>query len=108
MKTKRILTTLVVSSMMIGATAMTSGCKREPVERTETQRSVDENLSESVRAALRSSASFKFPDVQVTAFNGSVQLSGYVVSEEQKKNAEALTKEVPGVVSVENKISLKK
>jgi osmotically-inducible protein OsmY len=107
MKTNPILTALVVGAILSGGTALTSGCKPAPVERTATERSVDEKISVAVKAALENSASFKFPDVQVTSFNGKVQLSGFVVSADQKKSAEAITKEVPGVVSVENKISLK-
>ncbi|MEO5960254.1 MAG: BON domain-containing protein [Opitutaceae bacterium] len=107
MKTNPILT-LVVSAILSGGTALTSGCKPAPVERTATERSVDEKLSEAVKAALGNSASFKFPDVQVASFSGKVQLSGFVISADQKKSAESIAKEVPGVVSVENKISLKK
>jgi osmotically-inducible protein OsmY len=107
MKTHPILTTLVVGAILSGSTALTSGCKPAPPERTATERSVDEKISEAVKAALGNSASFKFPDVQVASFNGKVQLSGFVLSADQKKSAEAITKGVPGVVSVENKISLK-
>ncbi|MEO7698116.1 MAG: BON domain-containing protein [Opitutus sp.] len=108
MKTTPILTTLVVSVILSGAIAFTSGCKPAPVERTATERSVDEKLSEAVKAALGNSSSFRFPDVQVASFNGKVQLSGFVVSADQKQSAETLAKAVPGVESVENKISLKK
>lgn len=108
MKTNPILTTLVVSAILSGGTALTIGCKPASVERTATERSVDEKISDAVKAALGNSPSFKFPDVQVASFNGKVQLSGFVVSEDQKKSAEDISKKVPGVVSVENKISLKK
>jgi len=107
MKTNPIITTLVVIVILCGGTALTSGCKPAHPERTATERSVDDKLSETVKAALGNAASFKFPDVQVTAFNGKVQLSGFVVSADQKKSAEAIAREVPGVASVENKISLK-
>lgn len=108
MKTNPILTTLVVGAILSGGTALTSGCKPAPVERTSTDRSVDEETSEAVKAALGNATSFKFPDVQVASFNGKVQLSGFVVSADQKKSAETIAAEVPGVVGVENKISLKK
>jgi osmotically-inducible protein OsmY len=108
MKTNPTLTALAVSAILSGGTALTSACKPAPVERTATERSVDEKLSESVKAALGNSSSFKFPDVQVTSFKGKVQLSGFVLSADLKKSAETITKGVPGVVSVENKISLKK
>lgn len=108
MKTNPILTALVMSAILSGGTALTSGCKPTPPERTATERSVDGQISETVKAALGNSASFKFPDVQVISFNGKVQLSGFVVSEDQKQSAETIAKAVPGVVSVENRISLKK
>lgn len=108
MKTNPILTALVLSALLSGSTALTSGCKPAPVERTATERSVDAQLAEAVKAALETSSSFKFPDVQVASFNGRVQLSGFVVSADQKISAETIAKAVPGVVSVENKISLKK
>ena len=109
MKTHSLLSTLLVSAILSAGTLVTSGCKpAAPVERSAADRSVDEKLSEAVTVALRSSASFKFPDVQVASFNGNVQLSGFVVSADQKTSAETIAKGVPGVVSVENKISLKK
>jgi hyperosmotically inducible protein len=108
MKNNTILTTIIVTAILSGGTALMSGCKPATVERTATERSVDEKLSEAVKAALGNSASFRFPDVQVASFNGKVQLSGFVVSADQKTSAEVITKAVPGVVSVENKISLKK
>lgn len=108
MKTKPTLPALVLFAVFASGIALTSGCKPAPVERTTTERSVDDKLSEAVKIAFGRSPSFKFPDVQVASFNGNVQLSGFVVSEDQKKSAEAMAKEVPGVLSVENKISLKK
>lgn len=107
MKTNPIFAALVVSAILSGSTALTGGCKPAPVERTATERSVDDQLSEAVKGALGNSASFKFPDVQVASFNGRVQLSGFVVSGDQKKSAETISKQVPGVVSVDNKIALK-
>jgi hypothetical protein len=43
----------------------------------------------------------------VRTFDGVVQLSGFVNSEEQKRRAEELARQVPGVVEVQNSISLK-
>ncbi|MDQ6914112.1 MAG: BON domain-containing protein [Verrucomicrobiota bacterium] len=61
-----------------------------------------------MKATFGSSPSFKFPDVEVACFKGRVQLSGFVVSGDQKAAAENLAKNVPGVAAVENKISLKR
>ncbi len=108
MKRTLILPTLLASTLLTLATVLTSGCKPAPVERSVTDRAVDEKVSKAVKAALENSPSFKFPDVQVASFNGKVQLSGFVISADQKKSAEVIAKEVPGVASVENKITLKK
>ena len=83
-------------------------CKREPVERTSVEEQEDEKLVQEVKASFNNSPSFKFPDVQVAAYKGTVQLSGFVVSEDQKRSAENLAKSVPGVNTVENGISLKR
>lgn len=85
-----------------------TACQRAPVERTATERQQDEKLAQEVKASFGNSPSFKFPDVEVAAYKGTIQLSGFVVSDEQKSTAEELAKGVSGVKSVENKISLKK
>ncbi len=96
-----------MAAVVISATSFT-GCKKEPVERTAADRQTDDNLADQVKAAFATSPSFKFPDVQVAAFKGAVQLSGFVISDDQKEAAETLAKNVSGVQSVENKISLKR
>jgi len=91
---------LCLSSGMIG-------CKQETLVRTDSEQQVDDDLALQVKTAFGQSPSFKFPDVQVAAFRGKIQLSGFVVSEDQKHSAETIAKGVPGVVAVENNISLK-
>jgi len=108
MKTNPILTSLVVFAILSGGAVFTSGCKPTSVDRTATERSADVNVAETVKTALSNSTSYKFPDVQVASFNGKVQLSGFVTSDDQREAAEAMTKALPGVASVENKISVKK
>lgn len=98
--------TVVASTVLVFGSTLT-GCKREAVERTTVEVHDDEKLTEQVKAALEKSAAFKFPDVQVTSFKAKVQLSGFVLTDEQKRSAETIAKGVPGVVAVENKISLK-
>lgn len=92
--------------ILLSSLALT-GCKREPVERTPAEHQDDQKLTEQVKATFKNSPSFKFPDVQVASFKGTVQLSGFVLSDDQKQAAETLAKGVPGVVTVENKISRK-
>ncbi|MBA3832908.1 MAG: BON domain-containing protein [Chthoniobacterales bacterium] len=106
MKTIRIMVTATGVAILLLSPALT-GCKRDPVERTSAEHQDDDKLTEQVKATFNNSPSFKFPDVQVASFKGTVQLSGFVLSDDQKQAAENLAKGVPGVVTVENKISRK-
>jgi osmotically-inducible protein OsmY len=106
MKTLRTLITAAGLAILLWSPALT-GCKQEAVERTLVERQEDDQLTEQVKATFKNSPSFKFPDVQVASFKGTVQLSGFVLSEEQKQAAEKLAKGVPGVMTVENRISRK-
>lgn len=102
------LTLTVGAAAILFATSSLSACNREPVERTSAERQEDEKLVQQVKATFNNSPSFKFPEVQVAAYKARVQLSGFVVSEDQKRSVENLAKNVPGVNEVENKISLKR
>ncbi len=104
---KTIYRSLSVAIAAIVISGSATSCKKESVERTTAEHQDDQKLAEQVKATFATSPSFKFPDVQVAAFRGTVQLSGFVVSDDQKQAAESLAKAVPGVQSVENKVSLK-
>lgn len=106
MKTLRTITAATAAAILLSVSGLTS-CHREPVERSASENQEDQKLAEAVQAAFASSPSFKFPDVAVASFKGTVQLSGFVVSDDQKEAAENLAKKVSGVKAVENKISLK-
>ncbi len=105
MKTMRVTVAATAAAILLSSLGLTS-CNREPVKRSAAEQEEDQQLVTQVTATFATSASFKFPDVQVAAFRKTVQLSGFVVSEDQKQDAEALAKDVPGVQAVENKISV--
>ena len=107
MKILRTITAAAAAAILLSVSGLTS-CRREPVVyRSASENQEDQKLAEAVKAAFASSPSFKFPDVAVASFKGTVQLSGFVVSDDQKEAAENLAKKVSGVKAVENKISLK-
>jgi len=106
MKTIRVFMAVTTVGLFCLSTGML-GCKQEPVVRTSNEQQVDNHLADQVKTAFGHSPAFKFPDVQVAAFKGKFQLSGFVVSEDQKSSSETIAKGVPGVVVVENNISLK-
>ena len=100
-----LLAALAITTLSLPAF---TGCQKAPVDRTAAEQQEDMKLAEKVKSTFATSSSFKFPDVQVAAFKGTVQLSGFVVSDDQKQAANALAKSVPGVQDVENEISLKR
>jgi osmotically-inducible protein OsmY len=102
-KYKLVAMSAIVLLLCTGVT----GCNKEASPRTEKGEQIDQHLIDEVRAAFDNSPAFKFPDVQVAAFKGTIQLSGFVSSDDQKSSAETITKRVPGVMKVENSISLK-
>lgn len=106
MKTIRLALFAAAASIWLSSSLLT-GCQKQPVERTSAEQQDDQKLANEVKATFAISNSFKFPDVQVAVFKGTVQLSGFVVSDDQKTAAANLAKTVPGVGSVENRISIK-
>ena len=106
MRTHRILFGWMVlgSFFLVGGVA---GCNTASAPRTAAEKQIDQELNQQVRAAFTNSPAFKFPDVQVAVFKSNVQLSGFVLGEDQKKFAGRLAKDVPGVLKVENGIALK-
>ena len=67
----------------------------------------DKVLVQKVKGALDDSEVYKFPDVKVNTYEGTVQLTGFVDTEEQKRKAEEITRNVRGVYNVQNQITLK-
>ena len=95
----------------MSALLLTSGCSmfrsEERGERTAGRVVDDTHLVAKVKDALRSEPVYKFSDVDVKAFNGVVQLSGFVNSQEQKQRAAELAQRVEGVAQVVDSIALK-
>jgi hyperosmotically inducible periplasmic protein len=67
----------------------------------------DKSIGSRVKDALSDNAEYKFDGVNVTSFKGTVQLSGFVDTYEQKNTASSITKQVQGVKDVVNNISVK-
>lgn len=76
-------------------------------KRTAGQYIDDKVLIQRVRAALGDSEVYKFPDVKVQTYRGTVQLTGFVTSPEQKQRAEEIARSVNGVYNIQNDIMMK-
>ena len=103
----RQLKLLLGAFMASGLVLLAAGCAGDRPERTAGQTIDDQAIARHVEEALRADPSYKFADVKVTAYEGKVQLSGFVEKGEQKGHAEDIAKKVPGVKEVKNDIALK-
>jgi hyperosmotically inducible periplasmic protein len=83
------------------------GRPRVETERTVGQKMDDKSLGSHVKDALDENAAYKFPEVKVNVYDGTVQLSGFVQTREQKSKAEEIAKATTTGVRVENKITVK-
>ena len=109
MKTK--LTSLGVALLIcfvlgIVATGLT-GCAGDRYNRSTGEYIDDKGLNTRVRGALSDNPDYKFDDVQVNSFRGTVQLAGFVNTSAQKSKAGQIAEDVPGVKDVENNITVK-
>ena len=103
MKTKSL--NLLVGIAPLVASLLFTGCIRDH-DRAMGRVLDDRSVAAKVKGALNDSPVYKFPHVLVTAYNGTVQLSGFVYKDEQKTEASEVAKRVPGVVEVINNISM--
>lgn len=83
------------------------GCSKTPTRQSTGEFVDDAVVTTKVKAALAQDPGVKARDVKVDTFKGTVQLSGFVDSAEQKKRAEEIARGVDGALQIENKIVLK-
>lgn len=76
-------------------------------ERSEGRASDDKRITSKVREELEQEPVYKYNNVDVRTFNGVVQLSGFVNTEDQKQKAADIASRVSGVAQVVNSITLK-
>jgi osmotically-inducible protein OsmY len=110
---KTTLKSMVLASLVAAGLGGVTGCDRydngenaSGTERTAGQQVDDEALASSVKSALNNDT-MKFPDVKVSVYKGTVQLSGFANTSEQRSQAAEVAGRVPNVQKVENNITLK-
>lgn len=89
------------------ACAGVSGCAGSRYEQSTGERIDDRATSLRVKKALADDTKYKYPQVEVKTFKGTVQLSGFANTREEKSCAGDIAKSVPGVKDVENNITVK-
>ncbi|HSO44433.1 MAG TPA: BON domain-containing protein [Rhodoferax sp.] len=103
-----------MSTLLAGVmTLYVAGCSKTeesasaPATSTTIGTDVDDGLlTARVKAALFDNIDIKSLDLKVETRKGEVLLSGYVLNQDQMENAVAIVSAVPGVVSVNNSVSL--
>ena len=83
------------------------GCTGTRYERSTGEYIDDKALNARVKSALADNPEYKFGDVNVTSFKGTVQLSGFVNTTDQKRMAGSIAERVKNVKTVENSITVK-
>jgi hypothetical protein len=97
---------LGVAVLGVGLLGCSTFQKKEGA-RTAGQVMDDKETTKRVEKALKEEPVYKFTDVDVTTYEGVVQLSGFVLSEEQKQRAATVAERVSGVSQLVNNITVK-
>jgi len=87
--------------------AVVTGCAGDRYHQSTGENIDDHATTMRVKSALGGNAEYKFDGVDVDTFKGTVQLSGWVNTRDQKSEAATIAKGVDGVKDVQNNISVK-
>jgi osmotically-inducible protein OsmY len=110
MKIKTNMFNLVIATALLAGTGgliATTGCASNRDGRSSGQYMDDKSLIARVQHALNDNPEYKFDGVNVDAYLGKVQLSGFVNTDDQKSKADDIAKQVQGVQDVINNITVK-
>lgn len=107
MKMKIITLFLVVCVGLPLITIGFTGCAGDRYNRSTGEYIDDKGLNMRVKSALCDNPEYKYGDVNVASFKGTVQLSGFVNSSDQRRKAGQIARGVEGVKDVENNITIK-
>jgi hyperosmotically inducible protein len=105
-KNKIVSAVLCLGLLTTAAVGTFTGCAGNQNDRSTGQYMDDKTLQHQVRDALNDNAEYKFDNVQVDVYRGTVQLSGFVQNGDQKDKAKDIAKNVQGVQTVENNITV--
>jgi osmotically-inducible protein OsmY len=98
--------TLFTSLSLVALTGIV-GCAGDRYSRSTGEYIDDKAVDMRVKSALADNPDYKFGDVKVTSYRGTVQLSGFANNPDMKAKAEDIARRVEGVRVVENNISIK-
>jgi hyperosmotically inducible periplasmic protein len=105
---KKIITSfLAVAALSATPLILSSGCSGTSTRESTGEYVDDTSVTAKVKAALVKDPVVKARQVDVTTFKGTVQLSGFVDTDEQKSRAGEVARGIAGVQDVKNNIVVK-
>ena len=100
-------TLVTILALGTGFATLSSGCAGTATRESTGEYIDDATTTTKVKAAFVKDPLVKALDVKVDTFKGTVQLSGFVDTSEQKTRAEQVAAGVAGVAAVKNNITVK-
>ena len=100
----RLIVALGTIPLLLGVSGCATGNR---YEQSASERIEDQNTTSLVKYSLSGDTQYKFDAVNVDTFKGTVQLSGFVTSQNQKNRAGELAGKVGAVRQVVNNILVK-
>jgi osmotically-inducible protein OsmY len=100
-------TLVTILALGTGVATLSSGCAGTATRESTGEYIDDATTTTKVKAAFVKDPLVKALDVKVDTFKGTVQLSGFVDTSEQKSRAEQIAAGVTGVAAVKNNITVK-
>src|SRR3954463_3299719 len=97
----------VLVAVLLGSAGF-KGCSSTPTEQATGQAIDDGVVTAKVKAALVQDPVTKAHEINVETFKGTVQLSGFVESDEARARAVELAKDVDGVKQVKDALEVRK
>ena len=97
---------VMLAALAIIGTSL-AACASSPEKRSAGTYLDDKTISAKVKTDLAEDPITKASEIEVTTFNGVVELSGFVSTKESIKRAEDIASHVKGVKSVENNLILR-
>jgi hyperosmotically inducible protein len=101
-----ICLSLCLGLATMGVVTTFTGCAGDRYNRSTGEYIDDKSIDSRVKDALGDNGEYKFNDVQVVSFKGTVQLSGFVETRDQRSKADDIAKTVQGVRDVEDNITV--
>jgi hyperosmotically inducible periplasmic protein len=99
----------LIAALVLGTSAAVcvTGCAGDKYHESTGEGIDDTAITTRVKSALSGDSMYKYPDVHVTTFKGTVQLSGFVSTRAERSHAVDLAKNCAGVKDVTDNLSIK-